>query len=145
MKVVESGVFGPIYTQFKYKPAKAIAWLKKKKTGEAKAALFHPEIGDIDIVYGTEGTSKSNGFGLAKLIKYHPEVLRGTQTILNAMKVVSKTNNRVRLESNLYEGAVSLLYFENEKTWLLTLFKKKSAKQLSGKSMNTAKTKRRKR
>lgn len=71
----KTGAFGTVYTQFKGKPQEAIAFLLEKKEGEAVGALHHKDIGDIDLVWGKEGTAKSDGFGLAKLAKYHPEVL----------------------------------------------------------------------
>ena len=43
------------------------------------------QITDIDLVWGMEGTSKSDGYGLAKLVKYHPEVLVNLQEILSEM------------------------------------------------------------
>ena len=49
--------------------------------GEAVAALHHPEVGDIDLIWGKEGTGKSDGYGLAKLVKYHPEVVDDLQGI----------------------------------------------------------------
>ena len=91
----KTGAFGTIYTQFKGKPQEAIAFLLEKKEGEAVGALHHKDIGDIDLVWGKEGTAKSDGFGLAKLAKYHPEVLGNLQEILDAMVVVKRTDNRV--------------------------------------------------
>lgn len=79
------GSFGPIYTQFKGRAKEAIAFLLEKKDGEAIAALHHKDIGDIDLVWGKEGTGKSDGYGFAKLAKYHPEVLDNLQELLDEM------------------------------------------------------------
>ena len=46
------GPFGEIYTQFKGKPQEAITYLLAKKGGEAVGALYHKDIGSIDIVWG---------------------------------------------------------------------------------------------
>lgn len=69
------GDFGPIFTQFKGDAQGAIAKLTELKGGEAIGALHQKDVGDIDLVWGIEGTGHSDGMGLAKLVKYHPEVV----------------------------------------------------------------------
>ncbi|MGM9862547.1 MAG: hypothetical protein ACI30W_08110, partial [Muribaculaceae bacterium] len=121
------GPFGEIYTQFKGKPQEAITYLLAKKGGEAVGALYHKEIGSIDLVWGKEGTGHSDGFGLAKLAKFHPEVLFNLQDILNDMVVTGRSENRVQLESEKYQAAVRLTWDNKKKTWLLTMFEKKNS------------------
>ena len=123
----KTGAFGTVYTQFKGKPQEAIAFLLEKKEGEAVSALHHKDIGDIDLVWGKEGTAKSDGFGLAKLAKYHPEVLGNLQEILDAMVVVKRTDNRVKLESETHQASVRLTWDSEKKNWLLTAFEKKNS------------------
>ena len=118
------GPFGPIADQFKGDAAGAIEHLTREKTGEAVGALSHAEIGDIDLVWGKEGTGKSNGYGLAKIAKFHPEVLGELQDILSGMHVTSKTDNRVQLESADHKAAVQLNWHGTAKKWLLTAFEK---------------------
>lgn len=120
-------MFGNIYDQFKGKAKEAIAFLLQKKEGEATGALHHKDIGDIDLVWGEEGTGKSDGFGLAKLEKYHPEVLDNLQNILDDMHVVQRSDNRVRLESASHQAAVRLTWDNQKKNWLLTAFEKKNS------------------
>ena len=124
---IGTGDFGPIYDQFRGKPKEAIGFLISKRNGEAIGALSHKDIGDIDLVWGEEGTGHSDGYGLAKLVKYHPEVLDNLQEILNEMKVVKRTANRINLESDKYKAAVRLTWNEQSKTWLLTIFEKKNS------------------
>ena len=121
------GSFGTIYTQFKRKAKEAIAFLLEKKEGEAVGALHHKEIGDIDLVWGEEGTGKSDGFGLAKLAKYHPEVLNNLQEILDDMHITFRSENRIQLESDTHQAAVRLTWDGKSKTWLLTAFEKKNS------------------
>ncbi|MEA4838419.1 MAG: hypothetical protein VB101_09060 [Rhodospirillaceae bacterium] len=121
----EEGPFGPVFTEFKGDARGAIAKLLETKSGEAIGALHHPDIGDIDLVWGREGTGGSDGYGLAKLIKYHPEVLDNLQDILSAMRVVSRSANRVNLESIDHRAGVRLTWDGHTKQWLLTAFKKK--------------------
>ena len=126
-KPIGKGIFGNIYNQFKGKAKEAVDFLMKKKDGEAIGALHHKDIGDIDLVWGKEGTAKSDGFGLAKLAKYHPEVLSNLQEVLDDMIVTKRTDNRVQLESAKYQAAVRLTWDEKKKTWLLTMFEKKNS------------------
>ena len=121
------GPFGEIYTQFKGKPQEAITYLLAKKGGEAVGALYHKDIGSIDIVWGEEGTGHSDGFGLAKLAKFHPEVLFNLQNILNDMVITRRSENRVQLESEKYKASVRLTWDNKKKTWLLTMFEKKNS------------------
>ena len=123
----KTGAFGTVYTQFRGKAQEAIAFLLEKKEGEAVGALHHKDIGDIDLVWGKEGTAKSDGFGLAKLAKYHPEVLGNLQEILDAMVVVKRTDNRVQLESETHQASVRLTWDSEKKNWLLTAFEKKNS------------------
>ena len=123
----EVGPFGRIYRQFKGKAKEAIQFLLGKKEGEAVGALSHPEIGEIDLVWGEEGTSNSDGYGLAKLAKYHPEVLENLQEIINDMHVTNRSANRVQLESDTHQAAVRLTWDNKSKNWLLTAFEKKNS------------------
>ena len=124
---IGTGVFGNIYDQFKGKVKEAIAFLMQKKDGEAIGALHHKDIGDIDLVWGEEGTSKSDGYGLAKLVKYHPEVLDNLQEILNDMHVTQRSDNRIQLESDTHQASVRLTWDNQRKNWLLTAFEKKNS------------------
>jgi hypothetical protein len=120
-----TGSFGVILTEFRGDAPGAIARLMELKSGEAIGALNHPEIGDIDLIWGEEGTSESNGYGLAKLVKWHPEVLHDLQGIIGNMRVTSRTPNRIQLESDRHKGAVRLEWDNQAKHWLLTAFEKK--------------------
>ncbi len=138
IKPVGVGAFGNIYNQFRGKAKAAIEFLKKVRSGEAIGALHHKDIGDIDLVWGKEGTGHSDGYGLSKLVKYHPEVLDNLQEILNDMRVVSSSKNRVNLESETHKAGVRLTWDGERKSWLLTAFKKETS--ASDKRTDTAAT-----
>ena len=121
------GDFGPIYNQFVGKPQEAIEFLINKKGGEAIGALSHPEIGPIDLVWGVKGTGASDGYGLSKLVAYHPEVVGNLQEILNEMHVTQRSDNRVQLESEKYQAGIRLTWNNESKTWLLTAFEKQNS------------------
>lgn len=138
IKPVGVGAFGNIYNQFRGNAKAAIEFLKKVRGGEAVGALHHKDIGDIDLVWGKEGTGHSDGYGLSKLVKYHPEVLDNLQEILNDMRVVSNSKNRVNLESETHKAGVRLTWDGERKSWLLTAFKKETS--ASDKRTDTAAT-----
>lgn len=127
IKPVGVGAFGNIYNQFRGNAKAAIEFLKKVRGGEAVGALHHKDIGDIDLVWGKEGTGHSDGYGLSKLVKYHPEVLDNLQEILNDMRVVLSSKNRVNLESETHKAGVRLTWDGERKSWLLTAFKKETS------------------
>ena len=138
IKPVGVGAFGNIYNQFRGNAKAAIEFLKKVRGGEAVGALHHKDIGDIDLVWGKEGTGHSDGYGLSKLVKYHPEVLDNLQEILNDMRVVSSSKNRVNLESETHKAGVRLTWDGERKSWLLTALKKETS--ASDKRTDTAAT-----
>ncbi|MBQ9476025.1 MAG: hypothetical protein IJU69_07265, partial [Bacteroidales bacterium] len=123
----EYGPFGQIFRQFVGNAKEAINHLMKVKSGEAIGALSHPEIGPIDLVWGDAGTSNSDGYGLAKLVKFHPEAVENLQEILNDMSIVKRSDNRIHLESEKYKAVVRLTWDAKRKTWLLTAFEKKNS------------------
>jgi hypothetical protein len=125
----EVGPFGPILRQFRGDAQGAIAALTKLKTGEAVAALHHPEVGDIDLVWGRLGTPAKDyedGFGLAKIAVKHPEVLGDLQGFLSGLHKdpVGSGRNRIRLVSDAGDAVVSLDWKGEQKVWLLTAYKK---------------------
>ncbi len=123
-----TGPFGPVLTEFKGDAKGAIAKLMEMKSGEAIGALHHPDIGDIDLVWGEEGKNAHDGFGLSKLVRWHPEVLGDLQNIVAGMQVVKRSENRVMLESAEHKGGVRLQWDGVRKHWLLTAFRKDEAK-----------------
>ncbi|AOG22566.1 PLxRFG domain-containing protein [Acidovorax sp. RAC01] len=133
----ETGPFGPILTQYRGDAQGAIKALTELQDGEAVAALNHPDVGDIDLVWGEEGTGNKDGFGLAKLQKFHPEVLDDLQGFLSTLAKDPKRSgkNRVRLVSEGGEAAVSLDWKGDRKVWLLTAYEKGAG---DGTTMNTA-------
>ena len=120
----ETGPFGPIIKGFEGDWKGAALELERLKTGEAPGALSHPDVGDIALVWGQEGTSSSDGMGLAKLLAWHPEVLDDLQGRLSEAEVVSRTEGRIQLRSKRDNFGIRLQFDSNNKTWLLTAFER---------------------
>lgn len=60
----------PKYTKFKGKPKEAIKHLLKVQKGDCLEALYHKDIGYIDIVWG-ENDKNNKGFGLKHIVEKH--------------------------------------------------------------------------
>ena len=120
----EPGPFGPILTGFRGDYAGAALELERLGAGEAMAALSHPEVGEIALVWGEPGTNRQDGFGLAKLIAWHPEIVADLPARLAEMKLVSRDAERIELESPRDKAAVRLDWNGETRTWLVTAFEK---------------------
>lgn len=125
----ETGPFGKIFTDYKHDAKGAINKLMQEKDGEAVGALTHPEIGDIDLIWGSQGDPSKDyagGYGLAKIAAKHPEAVNILQEILSEAKVKTKSDNRAILESEKYKAVVGLNWLKKEKKWLLSAYEKGS-------------------
>jgi hypothetical protein len=126
----EAGPHGPVTREFYHDAKGAIAWLKQHH-GEAVAALYHPEIGDIDLIWGYPGTLEKNfddGYGLSHIIAKRDHlgqtgIVDNLQEILARLPVRQRTQNRIQLWDKEHRAAVRLDWDGQAKRWLLTLFK----------------------
>lgn len=120
-----NGAFGPIFTQFRHDAQGAIEHLRQQQTGEAVAALHHPEVGDIDLVWGeTTDDARAKGKGLAKLIRWHPEVLDDLQGFISRLKVKQRHKDTIHLADDKGRAAVKLTWDGQQKKWLLSAYEK---------------------
>lgn len=123
----EHGPFGPVLRDFRNDAQGAITKLTEMQDGEAIGALHHPDVGDIDLVWGQAGDPAkdyNDGYGLAHIVAKHPEVLDDLQGVLSGMEVTKRSKNRVMLESADHKGGVRLQWDGTSKKWLLTAFRK---------------------
>ena len=65
----------PKYTKFKGKPREAIKHLLKVQKGDCLEALYHKDIGYIDIVWG-ENDKNNKGFGLKHIVEKHGKEIK---------------------------------------------------------------------
>ncbi|EAJ4971517.1 hypothetical protein DIE38_01175 [Campylobacter upsaliensis] len=119
--------FGTNYAEF-YRDGKgAVEKLLAEKQGQVAGAFYKEGLGEIDLVWGEAGSGKSDGFGLAKIVKYHPEVIDKLDDIIANTSIVKESDNRYHLENENYKLAIRK-DFEGKKTnWLLTAFEKKDS------------------
>jgi hypothetical protein len=123
---------GPVFTQYRHNARGAIAALKKAGGGVAIAALYHPDrrVGDIDLRWGrTSDDPRSKGLGLAKLIRWHPEVLNDLQGFIASLQVHQIHKGVIHLwDGENARAAVRLEWNGKTAHWLVTAYvKKKSA------------------
>jgi hypothetical protein len=102
--------------------------LEATQNGEVPGALYRDDIGPIDVKWGMAPAKGEPGYGLAKIIAKHPEVLDDLPAIIDGMDVVSRTDNRIQLESPDHKAAVRLDWDGKQQQWLLTAFEKKKGK-----------------
>ncbi len=65
------GPHGPIFPEFHHDAPGAIAKLRELQSGDAVGALHHPEVGDIDLIWGKPGTRAldyDDGYGLSHIL-----------------------------------------------------------------------------
>ena len=118
--------FGRNFAQFKNKPDDAIDFLIKEKNGQVRGALYHSNIGEIDLAYGkVTDTKKHEGYGLAHIIDKHgEEVARKLPDIVMGGKVIKKDANRAIIENNNYHAVIKLDWHNNDKRWAVTAYEK---------------------
>ncbi len=94
----EAGLHGLIFYEYAGDWRGALRRLATEKTGEAPGALLHPKLPPTDLVFGKEGANHGAGYGVAKLIKWHPEVLDKLGEIFAGLPIVTEGPNRVELD-----------------------------------------------
>lgn len=98
------------------------AWIEARdrltadKGGEVRGALYHDDVGAIDVKWGD-----AKG-GLAHIVAGHPEVLEDLPAILEAMEITQRSDNRIRMESPDHKAVVRLDFDGEAQQWLLTAF-----------------------
>lgn len=122
----------PVFTQYRHNARAAIKALMEAGGGVAVAALHHPDVGDIDLRWGDASDKKSNGYGLAKLIKWHPEALRDLQAFVEQMAVERQGPARIWLARGADVAILSKDWRGTSGNWLLTAYTKKKANTAGG-------------
>ena len=116
--------FGQNFEQFYHKPKEAIEHLLETKNGYVQGAFYREDIGDITLPYGVEGSGKSDGWGLAKIAKYHPEALHRLDEIV---KGDFYTDNKGRPNIRLGDEIIGLRNnWKGQETpfWVISSYKK---------------------
>ena len=116
--------FGENYPQFYHKAHEAIKHLLHTKSGQVQGAFYRDEIGDITLAWGEKGTGKSDGWGLAKIAEYHPEVIDKLDELVQNLPIVKENANRYQLENDMYKLSIRKDFEGQKENWILTAFEK---------------------
>jgi hypothetical protein len=115
--VERGGPLGPVLDGLQNRWRDAVAWLRHARTGDARGVLSHPDVpAPIDVVWG------DTGGGLAHILARHPDVVDVLPDRLARMRVVQRSENRIRLTDGEYTAVIRRDHNGKAKTWLLTAF-----------------------
>jgi hypothetical protein len=115
---VSPGPAGPVLHGLRGNWRETVSALSRLQQGEVPGALYHPAVGDIDVIWGHGKT------GLKHMLEDRAArvgFIEALPDLLPKMKAYpSKKPNRIELESSDGHVTVSLDYYGQTKTWLLT-------------------------
>ena len=131
--------FGTNYAEFYHDGKGAINKLLVEKQGQVAGAFYDERFGDVGIVWGVEGTAKSDGWGIAKIAKYHPEALDKMEEMLK-MPIIAQSENRIKLSDGKYFMSIRKDFNGEKQNWVLTAFEKEESKSVSGRRTNLSAT-----
>ncbi|WP_210630274.1 hypothetical protein, partial [Helicobacter bizzozeronii] len=130
-KIEPNPAFGEHFKEFELKGAQAVAKLLQEQRGQVARAFYRKDLGEsggyIDLVWGQAGTGKSDGWGLSKIAKYHPEVLDKLEELIQTLPIVKETPNRYQLENANYKASIRKDFEGKPGNWVLTAFEKKES------------------
>ncbi|WP_260320706.1 hypothetical protein [Helicobacter gastrocanis] len=117
-------IFGENFAEFALKGAEAVKKLLQEKRGQVAGAFYREDLEYITLAWGEAGTGKSDGWGLSKIAKYHPEVLDKLEELIQTLPIVKETPNRYQLENATYKASIRKDFEKKPGNWVLTAFEK---------------------
>jgi len=123
-KKIELDTFGENFAEFASNPKEAISKLIKEKKGQVRGVLYHPQIGEIDLVWGKVlDADKHTGYGLSHIIDKHGiEVARRLDDIVMGGKILRKKGNTVEIINGDDLAVVKLDWNGEDRHWVVTTF-----------------------
>ncbi|HDX6329424.1 TPA: hypothetical protein RPW53_000301 [Campylobacter fetus subsp. venerealis] len=117
--------FGTNYAEFYHDGSNAIKKLLVEKQGQV-AGAFNKDGKDITLVLGIEGTSHSDGYGLAKIAKYHPEAVDKLDNIISKGEFYKDEKGRLNIKYNDDIVGLRENWLGNETApWIISSYNKK--------------------
>ena len=113
------------------------------------AALYRPDIGDIDIVWGTPG---QNGYGLSHIISEHGAEIKQLGFEIEdfivlvftfGKKVQYKNQTRIFLDGETYRIVIETRWYNTNKNLIVTAFDLRPIQKKNPKRMKELNTKKR--
>ncbi|WP_459177925.1 putative barnase/colicin E5 family endoribonuclease, partial [Helicobacter ailurogastricus] len=127
LKIEANPEFGENFAEYAGKGAEAVKKLLQEKRGQVSGAFYRPDLGAITLAWGEAGTGKSDGWGLSKIAKYHPEVLDKLEELIQTLPIVKETPNRYQLENATYKASIRKDFEKKPGNWVLTAFEKRES------------------
>ena len=93
---------------------------KGEYKGQVAGAFHRDDIGDITLAWGEKGTGKSDGWGLSKIVEYHPEVLDKLDKLIQDLPIVKETENRYKLDNGDFFISIRKDFEGQKQNWVLT-------------------------
>lgn len=112
--------FGTNYAEHYHSGESAIQKLLLERNGQIAGAFYREGIGDITLAWGEKGTGKSDGWGLAKIAEYHPEVLDKLDKLIQDLTIVKETENRYKLDNGDFFISIRKDFEGQKQNWVLT-------------------------
>ncbi|MGP1580840.1 MAG: PBECR2 nuclease fold domain-containing protein [Wolinella sp.] len=117
--------FGDNFPEFYHDGKGAVEKLLKERRGQVAGAFYRDDLGDIDLVWGKTGSGKSDGYGLSKIEKFHPEVLEKLKELTESLPLIKESENRAQLSDSNYLIAIRKEFDGDKRNWVLTAFEKR--------------------
>jgi Holliday junction resolvase-like predicted endonuclease len=113
------GEFGDIYCGAR--GDFAVNFLLGNRGGEVRGAFVREDLGEIDLIWGEDGSS---GYGLAKIAEKHPEAIFQLALSVEHGKVVKTFPDRkiIIADENGQKSVIDLRYKDTKKIWLVTSY-----------------------
>lgn len=126
LDTAEDEIEEPVFRQYRHNAKGAIAALKAAGAGVAIAALYHPQIGDIDLRWGhTSENPRAKGAGLAKIMRWHPEVVGDLQGFISSLKIhqIHRKKDEIHLtDGKNARAGIKLSWNKKSGHWLVTAY-----------------------
>ncbi len=123
--------WGTAYTSMSGKGLQAIEFLLKKQDGFVPAAFNRSDLGDIDIVYGRtgEGIDDDGGYGLAHIMKRHPDInWNKIVDVISNGSIRSGGKKKKIIISD--DGKIILRVKQKGRNWVISAFSNTSAEEI---------------
>jgi DNA mismatch repair ATPase MutS len=110
--------FGPVYASFRGQTDAAVTLLSQRRSGEVRGALPHPELGEIDLIWGRASDADGPGFGLALMFETHPSVVPELDRVVERLAVAEDSGGHIVLGSSGPEIPFGLVSRDGFRRWV---------------------------
>ena len=90
--------FGENYAEFYHNGKGTVQKLLAEEQGQVAGAFYRDDLGDITLPWGEAGTGRSDGWGLAKIKRFHPEVMDRLDEIIRDGKFYFDEKDRPNIK-----------------------------------------------